>query len=55
MTYLTKHGKKEFWENKIFCHKPEINFLVDFTYELSKNKNIIVYCPCDSTIKISKI
>jgi len=46
--------KKEVCENKIFHHKPEVNFLIDFVYELSKNKEIIVYCPCEGNIKISK-
>jgi len=51
---LNETWKKGIWENKTFCHNPEINFLIDFVYELSKEKSIIVYCPCDSTIKISK-
>ena len=41
-------------ENKTFHHKPEVNFLIDFVHEISKEREVIVYCPCEGSIKISK-
>jgi len=46
--------KKGVCENKLFYHKPEVNFLIDFVHEISKEREVIVYCPCEGTIKISK-
>ena len=46
--------KKSVCENKTFHYKPEVNFLIDFVYEMSKEREVIVYCPCEGSIKISK-
>ena len=46
--------KKSVCENKTFHHRPEVNFLIDFVHEMSKEREVIVYCPCEGSIKISK-
>ena len=46
--------KKSVCENKLFYHKPEVNFLIDFVHEISKKEKLLYIVHVKELLKFPK-